>query len=92
MAGVFAVTFLGAAFFAWFYAEWDFNLWVPIFLHTFMNLAWTLFTVSENAAGGLAANIFRDLTIAAAIAGTILYKRREGLALAVKKSALLWQK
>lgn len=91
-AGVFAVTFLGAAFFAWLYAESNFNLWVPVFLHTLMNLAWTIFDVSENAAGGPAANLFRGLTIAAAIAGTILCKRRKGLAMAVNKSALIWQK
>jgi membrane protease YdiL (CAAX protease family) len=91
MAGVFAITFLGAAFFAWLYAEWDFNLWVPVFLHTFMNLSWTLFSVSEDATGGWTSNIFRGVTIAAAIAGTILYKRRNGMALVVSRRNLVRQ-
>lgn len=76
--GIFAVTFLGAGFFAWLYIEWNYNLWIPIFLHTFMNLAWMGFSVSDNAMGSLYGNIFRAVTIAAAIITTIVYKRRTG--------------
>ncbi|KOS07587.1 hypothetical protein AM493_17240 [Flavobacterium akiainvivens] len=78
MAGIFAITFFGAIFFAWLYAEWNYNLWMPIFTHAFMNLSWGLFTDNSNALGGWAANIFRVLTIAAAITITLLYKKRKG--------------
>lgn len=37
--GIFISTFIGAILFAWLYVEWNYNLWIPIFLHTFMNLA-----------------------------------------------------
>lgn len=83
LIGVFATTFLGAVFFAWLYAEWDFNLWVPIGLHFFMNLHWMVFGVADNALGSPAANILRALTIAAAIIGTRWHKRRQGRSAAV---------
>lgn len=76
LVGIFAVTFLGALFFAWLYAEWDFNLWVPVCMHLFMNLSWLLFAVSDNALGGVYANVFRVLTIALAISFTVIYKRK----------------
>ncbi len=85
LVGIFATTFLGAVFFAWLYAEWNFNLWIPIFMHLFMNLSWLLFSVSDNAFGGAYANIFRVLTIAAAITGTLVYKRKKGLGLEVDR-------
>ena len=92
LAGIFATTFMGAVFFAWLYAEWDYNLWVPIFLHTFMNLAWTVFRVSDNALGDGMANVFRATTIALAITGTILWKRRKGRPLIINRSTLLVRK
>lgn len=90
-AGIFMVTFMGGVLFAWVYAEWDFNLWTSIFLHMFMNLAWGLFAVSDNALGGTYGNIFRGLTIAAAIIGTLRYKRKKGIPLAINRQTL-WMK
>ena len=89
--GVFAITFMGGILFAWLYAEWDYNLWVPIFLHAFMNLSWMMFDVADNALGDLYANIFRNVTIALSIILTIVYKRRKGLALEVNRSTI-WMK
>lgn len=86
--GIFAVTFLGAGFFAWLYVEWNYNLWVPVFVHTFMNLAWMGFSVSDNAMGSLYANIFRAVTITAAIITTIVYKRRTGRKFEVNKETV----
>ncbi len=77
--GVFSITAIGAIWFSWLYVEWDKNLWVPIFLHSFMNLSWTLFDVSENAMGGFYVNVFRTLTIACAIIATIRYHKKRGL-------------
>jgi membrane protease YdiL (CAAX protease family) len=79
VAGVFIVTAMGAAWFAWLYIEWDNNLWVPVFLHVLMNLSWALFEVSSNALGGFHVNIFRALTIALTIIITIKYHKAEGL-------------
>ena len=85
--GVFLITFFGGILFAWVYAEWHFNIWIPIFLHLLMNLSWEMFDVSESALGGWYANICRALTIALIIFGTIYYKRgkREPMEIAGKK-------
>lgn len=91
LIGIFLTTFLGALLFSWVYAEWRLNIWVPIFLHFFMNLSWMLFSAGENALGGLYSNIFRIITIALVIALTILYKRRRELKLAINKRTI-WMK
>lgn len=61
---VFVATGAGAVWFSWLYKEWNWNLWVPIFLHFFMNFYWGGFDMADNAAGGLWANVFRVMTIA----------------------------
>ena len=71
--------FSGAVFFAWLYAEWNYNLWVPILIHTLMNLSWNLFEIDNSALGDIKANIFRGLTILTAILFTIIYKRNKKL-------------
>lgn len=68
LAGVIAVTGLGAAFFAWVSLRAGWNLWYAIGLHALMNLWWALFAVSDTAVGGWTANLARLATIAAAIA------------------------
>lgn len=73
--GVFMVTFGGAAWFAWLYVEWRNNLWLPISLHVFMNLYWSLFEIESNALGGVWANVFRGLTIAISIIYTLRRKK-----------------
>jgi membrane protease YdiL (CAAX protease family) len=88
LIGIFLTTFSGAIFFAWLFVEWNFNLWVPIFLHTFMNLSWGIFIVSDNALGTVNSNIFRGITIAVAIIVTLLYKKRKGLKLAVNRETV----
>jgi len=75
-AGVFGVTAIGAVFFSWVYVEWNYNLWISIWLHTFMNLSWMLFPSCSNAMGGIFSNVFRILTIAATIIFTVIYKKR----------------
>ena len=39
----FGVTALGALYFSWVYVECNYNLWVSIGLHIFMNFSWTMF-------------------------------------------------
>ena len=76
--GVFFVTGMGALWFAWLYIEWDNNLWIPVFLHIFMNLSWLLFDVGGNALGDSFSNIFRITTIAITVVATIVYRRKQG--------------
>jgi membrane protease YdiL (CAAX protease family) len=74
---VFGVTAAGAAGFSLLYKEWDWNLWFVVFLHAFMNFAWMLFAVADNAAGGLWANVFRLMSIAIAVVWTIRHVRNK---------------
>ncbi|MEZ5039792.1 MAG: CPBP family intramembrane glutamic endopeptidase [Saprospiraceae bacterium] len=89
LIGIFVITFMGAILFAWLYVEWDYNLWVPIFLHSFMNLSWHLFEMDETALGGITANILRGLTIAFAIAFTVISKKRSNQKLAINRETIL---
>ncbi len=76
----FGVTFIGAVYFSWMYAAWNFNLWIPIGLHLLMNAAWVIFNVTgtEVAAGGLISNIVRVASIALAIVITVCYHKKKG--------------
>lgn len=88
LVGIFATTFLGAVLFSWLFTEWNYNLWVSIFLHFFMNFAWMLFDVSDHAFGGVYANVFRMMTILLAIVLTLIYKRKNGLPLVINRETL----
>lgn len=88
LIGIFATTFLGAGLFAWLYAEWNYNLWLPIGLHFFMNLSWELFSISDNAFGDLNANLIRALTIVLAITVTLIYKKKRKIPLEVNRDTL----
>jgi uncharacterized protein len=91
MAGIFLVTLLGAGWFSWMYAEWKFNLWVPVFMHLLMNLYWMLFNAGDNALGAAIPNVFRIITIAFIMLGTLYYKRKRSEALEVNINSL-WMK
>ncbi|MCX6243478.1 MAG: type II CAAX endopeptidase family protein [Bacteroidetes bacterium] len=67
---VFLFTALGGAGFAWFYMIWR-NLWLVIFLHGFMDLSWSMFSMQGNVTGNLYVNIFRFITIGIVIAFTL---------------------
>jgi membrane protease YdiL (CAAX protease family) len=91
LVGIFISTFIGALLFAWVYVEWNYNIWVPIFLHFFMNLFWILFSVSDNAFGGNLANLYRFITIALIVGVTVIYKVKKGIPFQLNKSNL-WLK
>lgn len=63
---VFLFTALGGAGFAWFYVACR-SLWMVIFLHGFMDLAWDMFDIQSNVTGNLYASIFRFTTLGLAI-------------------------
>lgn len=89
LIGIFSVTFMGAILFAWLYVEWNYNLWMPIFLHSLMNLTWHLFEMDETALGGIIPNVFRGFTIILAIAFTIFYKKKKNYELIITKDKLI---
>lgn len=91
LIGVFLTTFLGAVLFAWAYAEWSFNIWIPVFLHLFMNLFWLMFSVSDNAFGGIYANLFRIFSLILIISLTIFYKCKNRIPLEVNRKTI-WMK
>ncbi|MDD5150464.1 MAG: type II CAAX endopeptidase family protein [Flavobacterium sp.] len=86
--GIFAITFLGGILFAWVYAEWNYNIWIPVFLHLFMNLAAMTFSATENALGGIYFNVFRTITVLLVILGTIIYKMKKNSKLEVHRQNL----
>ena len=80
--GILAVTFAGGVWFGWLFKSWG-NLWVPVFLHTFMNAWWMLFEVSDTALGNVWANVFRVLTIVLSVLATLWYRRRQSASVGV---------
>ncbi len=88
LVGIFITTFMGAGLFAWLYVEWDYNLWVSIGLHFFMNLSWEMFSIADNAFGGWEANLIRMATILLAVVGTIYYKIKLNKPLAINRETL----
>ena len=88
---IFLITFIGGIIFAWILVEWGYNIWVPVFLHLFMNLSWELFAVSENAMGSTYANVFRLITVLLIIILTLLYKKKKGIPLEIRKRTI-WLK
>lgn len=63
---IFLFTALANAGFAYFYYAWN-SLWMVIFLHGFMDLAWDTFSVAENVTGNTWANVFRFISLGLAI-------------------------
>ncbi len=79
LIGIFITTFIGSAWFAWLYVEWNYNLWIPVFLHLLMNFYWMLFSAGNDALGGWLSNIFRVITIACVMVGSIYYKKKKSI-------------
>lgn len=87
--GIFLTTFVGAAWFSWLFIEWKNNLWIPIFLHIFMNLSWVLFDVGENAMGDTYTNVFRAISIAITVVATIIFNKKKDY-FRINKKNLIW--
>lgn len=74
----FGVTALGALYFSWVYVECNYNLWVSIGLHIFMNFSWIVFPVegNETSVGVFVPNILRVASIALTVILIIIYKKK----------------
>ncbi|UXE67216.1 MAG: CPBP family intramembrane metalloprotease [Chryseotalea sp. WA131a] len=90
--GIFAVTFFGGLWFAWLYAEWDYNLWISIGVHFLMNAYWYIFDVAHNALGGTTANVFRLMTILLSVYITIRHSRTRNNKMAINWTNLIINK
>lgn len=77
-AGIFAITASGGVWFAWLYAEWNNNVWVPASFHMLMNFWWQFFDISDTAAGPAYANMVRLAVIILSLIVTIFAARRRG--------------
>lgn len=75
IAGIFFLTGTGAAVFSWLLDTWQ-SLWVPVALHSLMNLWWELFSVSNTAVGGWLPFVFQTSSVALAILLTLFAKQR----------------
>lgn len=75
----FGVTTLGALYFSWVYVECNYNLWVAIGLHGFMNFCWIVFPMegNVNAVGALLPNILRFACIALTITLIVVSKKKQ---------------
>ncbi|MDZ4137121.1 MAG: CPBP family glutamic-type intramembrane protease, partial [Paracoccaceae bacterium] len=77
-AGVFAITGLGGLLFAWLYAEWHFNIWVPAGVHLLMNLWFQFFAMPDDGSGEIYALAGRLVVFVPAIGLTLWMARRRG--------------
>lgn len=74
VAAEIAIIAVGGAFYAWLFIKWDDNLWVPLALHSFMNL-WCIVFACDEAIGNWRNNFGRALTVVLAIVLTRLRNR-----------------
>jgi hypothetical protein len=78
--GIFLFTTGASLGFAWFYYAWK-SLWMVIFLHGFMDLAWDMTMTGEhvsNVLGSPWVNVFRFTTLIFAIVFSIYHSKKIG--------------
>lgn len=75
--GVFAITLAAGLWWAWMYVQWNFNAWVPIGLHVFMNGWFNIFEVSQSAQLPIAGEITRLIVVFVSVVVTLALKRRD---------------
>jgi len=88
-SGVFFITFAGALWWSWLYVEWNYNAWVPIGFHIFMNGWFQIFVVSETALLPIAAEVARVSVVLLSI-GTTLAMTKQSSGQTIK--GRLWWK
>jgi len=71
--GWIAVLAAAGAFYAWIYASWDFNLWIPITMHTLLDLCWALFNMDQSPLGSF--GLFASTTLVFMIPSIVTIRR-----------------
>lgn len=69
--GAVLIVSLGGILFAWLMVRWKCSLWMPFFMHLFMNLWWEIFAMGNSALGGTGANVARVVTAVVVIGWTL---------------------
>jgi membrane protease YdiL (CAAX protease family) len=67
IAGILAITGIGAIVFSFLFVQWDGNIWAPFGCHAALNILWSVFNVDDTALGDTYANILRFGSIALAL-------------------------
>lgn len=75
LAGIAAITGMGAIIFSYMFMQWGGNIWAPFACHAFLNVWWSVFAVDDTALGDQAANIFRFASIIFALGFCFLAPR-----------------
>ena len=78
LSGVFLITFIGGLWWAWLYVEWNYNAWVPIGFHVFMNGWFQIFVVSDSALLPIAGEVARASVVLISIGLTLAMARQRG--------------
>jgi len=78
-AGGLAFIGLGGVLYAWLFWRWNWNLWVVIALHLFMNLWWELWILDQNSLGVWAVTGSRIVAVGAAITLAEIARKRPAL-------------
>ncbi|NQY37472.1 MAG: CPBP family intramembrane metalloprotease [Alteromonadaceae bacterium] len=73
---VVSITAIAGAWFSWLYCECGYRIWFPLWMHIFMNAAYTIFGMSGGAVGDLEANIFKASSIILSLVYVNLIIRR----------------
>jgi membrane protease YdiL (CAAX protease family) len=68
IAGILAITGLGAIVFSYLFVQWGGNIWAPFGAHAALNIIWSVFAVDDTALGDYYANAVRAASIALALA------------------------
>ena len=87
---VVGITSVAGLWWAWVYVEWDYNPWVPIGFHIFMNGWFVIFTVSNSAILPIVGEIARVSVVLISIAVTLMLKQRNGGRIIVGNLWLRW--
>ena len=89
---IFLITFFSCLIYGWVYTEWDHNLWVPVFLHIFINISWEMFAIEKHEMGGSYATLIRLATVILMVGLTIISKRRKGSPLDIRRGKWFMKK
>lgn len=64
------------AFYAWIYAQWEFNIYLPITMHALFNLSWQVFEMNESPMGSAGLIVATTLVFAVPTVVTIRKSRQ----------------
>jgi len=76
---IFFLTSIAGIGFVVFYRLWKWNIWFPMFMHIFMNLAFVITNMGTNVLLNNTGNVYRVMTIVLAIILTIILMYKKAL-------------